>query len=402
VEALLAEHARRLPAGHPARPGHLSYLDGAGRLHLRTEPPGARATLYRFEEQERRLVEVLERDLGPTPIVDLPLAMGSYLVTLELPGHHRVRYPVFIDRGRVWDTVAPGEDQATPVWIPPLGAIAEGECYVPAGWYLAGGQGPFGMRPPSRHWCHAFVIRRDPVLLPEYLVYLNALLAKGDAEAEAARPPPPKAEDHTPRYFEREGDAFALNEAMDVDPLLPVSQLSYIQVWRYTRWLAREGWRMVSAREWEKAARGVDGRTRPWGSRWEPTWCACQDSSWERKGPRPVGTYPHNVSVYGVRDLLGNNFEWCLDKLSIPNIEPPPRIEVPTVDAAPGADAAYRVLRGGDWWSSRRLMHLAVQMGQVPGVTTGSVRLVRELLGVPGGAPARRADLSEYEVATGG
>jgi len=108
------------------------------------------------------------------------------------------------------------------------------------------------------------------------------------------------------------------------------------------------------------------------------------------------------VSVYGVRDLLGNNFEWCLDKLSIPNIEPPPRIEVPTVDAPPGADAAYRVLRGGDWWSSRRLMHLAVQMGQVPGVTTGSVRLVRELLGVPGGAPARRADLSEYEVATGG
>ena len=71
-----------------------------------------------------------------------------------------------------------------------------------------------------------------------------------------------------------------------------------------------EPYRLPTDQEWEKAARGVDGRWFPWGKRFDASLCNMRASS--QKGPNTVSihAYPTDVSVYGVRGLGGNVRDW--------------------------------------------------------------------------------------------
>ena len=60
--------------------------------------------------------------------------------------------------------------------------------------------------------------------------------------------------------------------------------------------------------QWEKAARGDDGRTWSWGNSWEPEHCSHAINATTTE---PIGSHPGNVSPYGVRDMIGNVWEWC-------------------------------------------------------------------------------------------
>ena len=85
----------------------------------------------------------------------------------------------------------------------------------------------------------------------------------------------------------------------------------------YCEWRSRlEGrrCRLPFGSEREKAARGVDERRFPWGSQHDPTWCNMVESRMPEAGRiGPVGEFPVDESPYGVRDLAGNVFDWCLD-----------------------------------------------------------------------------------------
>ena len=93
AEVFLQLHSSRLPAEHEARERHAAYLQGDGALTLVTEPAGAEVLLHRYELKNRRLVLVPVRSLGCTPIRELSMPKGSYLLLLHAEGRAEVRYP---------------------------------------------------------------------------------------------------------------------------------------------------------------------------------------------------------------------------------------------------------------------------------------------------------------------
>ncbi|MEO1620302.1 MAG: SUMF1/EgtB/PvdO family nonheme iron enzyme [Cyanobacteria bacterium J06632_3] len=91
----------------------------------------------------------------------------------------------------------------------------------------------------------------------------------------------------------------------------PVVLVSYEDALAYAEWRSqRDGvtYRLPTALEWEKAARGTDGRYFPWGSEWRN-----DATNWAKHGPRgtsAIATYPASRSPYDVEDMAGNVFEY--------------------------------------------------------------------------------------------
>lgn len=129
----------------------------------------------------------------------------------------------------------------------------------------------------------------------------------------------------------------------------PQACVSWYEAIAYSNWLAHESGleiRLPTEAEWEKAARGTDGRIYPWGN----TIPADQGSSFgniERGSEvawRRVGQYPSGASPYGALDMIGNVWEWTSSKFN----GYPYRAE----DGRENVEGdANRVGRGGSWLS---------------------------------------------------
>jgi len=117
----------------------------------------------------------------------------------------------------------------------------------------------------------------------------------------------------------------------------PVVRVTWTEAEMYCRWA---GLRLPTEHEWEKAARGTDGREYPWGDG-EPTEELCNFDENVRR-PTEVGNYPAGASPYGCLDMAGNVWEWCDE------------------------EGTSSVLRGGSCWDDSACVRCAHRLAASP------------------------------------
>ena len=220
--------------------------------------------------------------------------------------------------------------------VVPGGAAASADdtlVAIPAGPFVRGDDsGDPDERPQRRFELPTFAIDRTEVTRAAY----DRCVAKGASRAQGSTPAPDSA-----------------------PATLPVVMTSWHDAAAYCAWVGK---RLPSEAEWEKAARGSDGRRYPWGSEFA---CArgnfgnfAGDGRCAEDGapghPLPVGSFPGGASPYGVLDLAGNVWEWVAD---VYNADAYRRPLVRPTAAVPGASTPAtkptepagerRVLRGG-------------------------------------------------------
>ncbi len=184
----------------------------------------------------------------------------------------------------------------------------------------------------------------------------------------------------------------------------PVVRVSWDDAKAYGEWA---GLALPGEAEWEKAARGTDGRKWPWGNEWDPgSRCNFADAScpldsldaggkslakafgelgweWDREHrdghafTSPVGSFPRGVSPSGALDMAGNVSQWCEDWYDARAYE-----RLAQGDEAPASSGRARVNRGGNWSNPARGCRSSIRSGLPPGTSTTDIGF-RVSLGSP-------------------
>ncbi|HET9403068.1 MAG TPA: SUMF1/EgtB/PvdO family nonheme iron enzyme [Burkholderiales bacterium] len=168
---------------------------------------------------------------------------------------------------------------------------------IPAGPFTMGSdEGPADERPAHRLTLAAYLIDRYPVTNARFAEFLNAIGPFNARQERLFDFDDPDARVH------RVHGKWVADAGFEQHPVVEVT-------WAGARdYCAWRGKRLPSEAEWEKAARGTDGRRYPWGNS-TPDRSRAQFSA-RFNETAPVGAFPAGASPYGVRDMAGNAWEW--------------------------------------------------------------------------------------------
>jgi len=308
-------------------------IRGTGAVTLRTDPPGTEVLCQ--DVMREGLVWHLgpPRSLGHTPLIRIPMEKGSYLLTLRRAGKRDTLYPVFIRRGTHWDS------GPSPIPVFSDSEIGRDFVYIPAGPFIAGGDPTApGALDETTPWEDGFLMARSPVTMAAWCEFINALHVD-DEDAARSRLPrfdkaspywesPEPGQPYVVPEVDRDGDSWELN--------FPVFGISWQDALAFSSWKAavdRRGLRLPTEGQWEKSARGVDGRFFPWGDRFDASLCKMTGSRERAPHVESIDSFMADRSIYGVTDLAGTIREWC-----VPSGE---------------ADQELGAARGGSWYSSK-------------------------------------------------
>ncbi len=213
-------------------------------------------------------------------------------------------------------------------------ALDNSVAYVPGGEFVMGSdRGDIDERPQRLVYLDAFEIDKYEVTNVQYQRFL---MATGR---------------HGPRRWEARYEHLLLKASPDWDGATyppgegtyPAAGIRWEDAAAYCSWVGK---RLPTEAEWEKAARGTDGRTYPWGEAWDPDRGNTGEAG--RNYPQPVASYPAGASPYGALDMAGNLWEWVSDLYDRQYYARAPGQN----PAGPSSGTGERVLRGGAWDSS--------------------------------------------------
>lgn len=226
-------------------------------------------------------------------------------------------------------------------------AITPGQGDFPDQFDMGDDNGPFDEEKPQRRvaMSRAFALGRFAVTQAEYRAFTEA----------TGRPPL----------------QYASNEAW------PAIGVSWFDAQGFCRWLEAitgEAWRLPTEAEWEYACRAGTETAYSWGPDWDAAKANSNQS--QPNGPRDVGSYQPNR--WGLWDMHGNVFEWCVDPWH-PNYRgEPPANQNPWLN---NGDFDFRVVRGGSWGDRPGYLRSAYRNRSIPAGRNDNVgfRLARTL-----------------------
>ena len=249
------------------------------------------------------------------------------------------------------------EDNQEKIKTPDLEEILRDMVLIPAGEFLMGcseGEGAFDEHPQHKVYLDAYYIDKYEVTNAQFKEFVEATGYVTDVELKGI------GEVWNPRdvgncllYFNgvtwRHPNAWVANrphpkawENQDIVGNHPVVQVSWNDAQVYATWLGK---RLPTEAEWEKAARGIDGRKYPWGNVFNLNIEGVTvHANINSHGLVPVNQFPTGVSSYGVSNLIGNVLEWVADWYA------PDYYSHSPYGNPKGPDTGgLRVLRGGSW-----------------------------------------------------
>jgi formylglycine-generating enzyme required for sulfatase activity len=265
---------------------------------------------------------------------EVMLAPGSYVVVVETPGHVLARAPIVVERS---------SENRIDVAPPRTDDVPAGFIYVAPGVFLYGtasdvGRVLFNTTPLRPRFTLPFLIGRTEVTFGDWLAYVDAL----PPDKRAARIPSAPARmagglavtsdgaGHWNLELEVFGKRYTagwgkpiIYEGRDSHTiqdwrLFPVLGVSAQDAKAYATWLDKtgrvRGARLCSEIEWERAARGADGRAYPGGDSVEPSDVDLDVTHGDVKGPDEVGAHAGSTSVFGLVDMVGNAFELAVSE----------------------------------------------------------------------------------------
>jgi formylglycine-generating enzyme required for sulfatase activity len=201
---------------------------------------------------------------------------------------------------------------------------------VPAGaFWMGSNEGDADEGPTHQVYLEAFWIDRYEVTNAQYAEFLNA--TQGDQGRCGGHICTDTQVENPDSHLLYQEGRYVAERGYDAHP---VTEVSWYGAKAYCE---QHGKRLPSEAEWEKAARGTEGTTYPWGEQFDPHKL---NSDYRVGDTMPVGSYPDGASPYGVCDMAGNVWEWVAD----------------WYEAYPGSayrspffGHKYKVVRGGSW-----------------------------------------------------
>lgn len=171
-------------------------------------------------------------------------------------------------------------------------------------------------KPERGHIGREFWLDHYEVTNGEYGPFLTAMQGLSPADHRRLHPDEPPGKDHTPAFWQN---------ATYNQPDQPVVGVDWYDAAAYCQWARK---RLPTGDEWERAARGTDGRLYPWGDTFDKKKANTGEGPHDR--PRRGGQYPEGRSPEGVDDLVGNVSEWTVEVIQV-------------------GDQRGQSIRGGSW-----------------------------------------------------